>query len=161
MTRKLAQSDPPKSPRAPRAAVPPRVVDHDNPRAVDAFFATLDHPEKATLQAIRTAILTAAPGITEGIKWNTASFYCAGWFATLNIRAKSGVQIVLHHGAKVRADSTLGDTLADPSGLLKWLAKDRALIAFKGAEDFRARRAAFAAIIAQWVRQQQALAGSG
>lgn len=160
MKRKAAASPPPKSPRAPRASATPRAVDHDNPRAVDAFFAVLDHPEKATLLAIRTAILAAAPGITEGIKWNTASFYCAGWFATLNIRAKSGVQIVLHHGAKVRTDSALRDTIADPSGLLKWLAKDRALIALADAAEFRTHRAAFAAVIAQWARQQQALAQS-
>jgi hypothetical protein len=143
-----------------RTPVPSRAEDHDNPRAVDAFFTALDHPEKATLLAIRTAILAAAPGITEGIKWNTASFYCAGWFATLTIRAKTGVQIVLHHGAKVRGDSTLSDTIADPAGPLKWLAKDRALIALADAKDFRVRRAAFAAVIAQWIRPQQALAQS-
>ncbi|MEP7272142.1 MAG: hypothetical protein ABI882_11610 [Acidobacteriota bacterium] len=38
------------------------------------------------------------------------------------------MQIVLHHGAKAQASSTLSLTIDDPAGLLKWLAKDRAVI---------------------------------
>ena len=121
-------------------------------------MSTLEHPMKSVIEAIRVAILGADRTITEGIKWNTASFYCHGWFATIGVRAKAGVQLVLHHGAKVRADTTLSRTIDDPSQLLTWLAKDRATIIFASAEDFKSRQAAFKNIIKQWVKHQVYLA---
>jgi hypothetical protein len=87
-----------------------------------------------------------------------ASFYCHGWFATVGVRAKTGVQLILHHGAKVQADTTLSQTVDDPSHLLTWLAKDRAMITFTSAEDFKSRRAAFRNIMKQWVKHQAHLA---
>lgn len=146
--------------RARPGAIPaePGRPDHDNSAAVNAFFAALHHPLKPTLLEIRSVILAAAPAITEGIKWNTASFYREGWFATLTIRAKPGAQVVLHHGAKIRNDRALDEPMEDPAGLLRWLAKDRSLITFVDAQHFRARRAAFEGVIQAWVKRQQALA---
>lgn len=117
-------------------------------------MSTLEHPMKSVIETIRAAILSADKTITEGIKWNTASFYCYGWFATINIRVKTGVQVVLHHGAKIRDDSTLSQTIADPAHLLGWLARDRAAITLASAEDFKNRRAAFQKIIKQWAEHQ-------
>ena len=44
--------------------------------AVDCFMRRLAHRFKREVGAIRRAHLQAAPGVTEGIKWNAPS-YCA------------------------------------------------------------------------------------
>jgi len=64
------------------------------------------------------------------------------------LRAKVGVGIVLHLGAKVRA--VPGVSIEDPEGLLEWLAKDRA-ISFEGVDDVRTRQPALQRIIRQWI----------
>jgi hypothetical protein len=132
--------------------------DRTDSAAVTAYLAALDHPLKPVVEAIRGTILGAYPAIAEGVKWNSPSFYCHGWFATANVRPRGGVQVVLHHGAKARADATLGRTIDDPAGLLTWLSADRAVVTFAGDEDFAGKRAAFVALIRQWAAYQARLA---
>jgi hypothetical protein len=134
--------------------------EYDNPEAVNAYMQSLEHPLKSVLEEIRCTILEADPGITEGIKWNSSSFYCYGWFATVNVKAKNGVQVVLHHGAKIRDDSTLSLTIDDPSQLLTWPSRDRAVITFVSTDSFQSNRIAFKNIIQQWVNYQAHLATS-
>ena len=133
-----------------------RGSEFDDSQAVTAFLDGLKHPLKPIIEEVRAAILGADKTITEGIKWNTASFYCQGWFATINVRAKAGVQIILHRGAKIRADGKARQDVDDPSGLLTWLGQDRAAVAFAASKDFRSKRPAFVKIIKQWARQQKA-----
>jgi hypothetical protein len=117
--------------------------------AVDEFMAAFASPCKDEIEAVRKIILDAHPGITEGIKWNAPSFFYKDWFATFHLRAKSGVQIILHRGAKVKTAPMA--TIADPSGLLEWLAADRATIKFRDAEDIEARREDLGSVIAAWI----------
>jgi hypothetical protein len=121
--------------------------------AVDEFMSRLDHPLKPTVEAIRMTILGAAPGITEGIKWNSPNFYCGGWFATANARGKDSVMVVFHLGAKVKDNSTTGMSIDDNTGLLEWVAKERALAKFRSLEDFNAKKAAFQEVVSQWVKK--------
>ncbi|MFO0810116.1 MAG: DUF1801 domain-containing protein [Gemmataceae bacterium] len=137
-----------------------RRSDHDDTAAVTAYLTSLNHPLKPVLEAIRRTILKADRAITEGIKWNSPSFYCHGWFATINLRAKSGAMIVLHHGAKARADNTLSRTIDDSTQLLTWLAPDRAVVSFVDGEDFRRKRGAFQKIVEQWAAYQTLNAAS-
>lgn len=136
----------------------PSAPEHDDTAAVTAYLAALEHPLKPVVEEIRAAIRAADPAITEGVKWSSASFYCHGWFATANVRAKGTVQVVLHHGAKVREEAALGQTIEDPSRLLTWLSADRAIITFTGGDDFQGKRAAFTAVIRQWAAYQARLA---
>ncbi len=131
--------------------------EHDDTAAVTAYLEALDHPLKPVVVAVRSAILGAGSGITEGIKWNSASFYCHGWFATANVRARGAVQIVLHHGAAVREDASLRSSIEDAAGLLKWMSADRAVVTLTGLADFEARREAFVLIIRQWAAYQARL----
>ncbi len=71
------------------------------------------------------------------------------YFATTNLRAKDGIQIILHLGAKVR--DIPGFTIDDPESLLTWLAKDRASATFRDLGDIDAKRAAFTQVIRQWI----------
>jgi hypothetical protein len=134
-----------------------RADEYNNPAAVEAYLTELDHPLKPVVQAIRETILKADSKITEGIKWNSASFYCHGWFATVGARPKGALQVVLHHGAKVKANADLGKTIKDPQGLLTWLSKDRAIVSFTSMEDFIDKRKPFSALIKQWAAYQAKL----
>lgn len=119
---------------------------------VEAFLAALDHPFKPEILALRRIILDADPAIDEGIKWNAPSFRTSEWFATFHLRAKDGVQLILHFGARVRDRSGARAAIADPLGLLQWLGDDRASIRFADADDVTAKGDDFAAIIRQWIR---------
>ena len=118
--------------------------------AVDEFMSRLEHPQKAAIEAIRRVVRGADPAIVEGIKWYAPSFRATEYFATTHLRAKSGVGVVLHLGAKVRNIASV--PIDDPSGLLQWLAKDRAMATFADADDVQARGPAFECIVRQWIR---------
>ena len=117
---------------------------------VEAFVASLDHPCKREILALRQIILGADPRIAEGIKWNAPSFRTSEYFATFHLRAKGGVQVILHLGAKKRDGST-SVAIDDPGSLLEWLASDRASVKFRDLADVSARRAAFEGIVRQWI----------
>ena len=124
--------------------------------AVDAYLRELRHPRKAELATLRQILLDASPKISEGIKWNAPSFKTSDWFATINLRTKDGVErvwLVLHAGAKVKKSAAAGLQVADPQGLLQWLAKDRALVTFADAKELRARRAPLQALVRAWIGQ--------
>ena len=121
------------------------------PGDVETFLAALEHPFKQEILAVRQIILGADPSIAEGIKWNAPSFRTSEFFATFNLRAKDGVQVILHLGAKTRDNSTTV-AIADPESLLEWLAKDRASARFRDLEDIDAKRTAFANVIRQWIK---------
>lgn len=114
---------------------------------VDALLDRIDHPQRAEIDAVRKAILGADESITEGVKWNAPSFRTTEWFATLNLRSKQGMQVILHLGAKVRAGEQR-PAIKDPNGLLKWLGDDRAMATLS---DSAADRKALAAIVRQWI----------
>lgn len=122
------------------------------PDDVETFLASLEHPLKQEILTLRQIILGADPSILEGIKWNAPSFRTSEYFATFHLRAKEGVQVILHLGAKTRDTSVSGIAIADPESLLEWLAKDRASVKFRDRKDVEARRSAFADVIRQWIK---------
>jgi hypothetical protein len=130
-----------------------RTAAQSAPQSIDVatFLAALDHPHKPELLALRQLILDADPGIREAIKWNAPSFYTTEHFATFQLRAKTGVQLVLHLGAKVRETATTGIEIADPTALLTWLAKDRASVTFRDLDEINTKRDAFGQLIRQWI----------
>jgi hypothetical protein len=132
-------------------ASPARPTKRDVPASVEAFLAALEHPFKQEILALRQIILGADPSIAEGIKWNAPSFRTTEYFATFQLRAKGGVQIILHLGAKARDSSLPGLVIADPESLLEWLAKDRASVKFRDQRDIDARRSAFRDVIRRWI----------
>jgi hypothetical protein len=115
-------------------------------------MSELVHPCKAEVEAIRRVILGAAPGISEGIKWKSPSFRTHEYFATVNLREKDGIGVILHLGAKVKELGPGGIAVEDTEGLLKWLAQDRASVRFANASEFQAKKLAFASVIRSWVK---------
>lgn len=119
--------------------------------AVDRFLANLDHDFKQEIVALRQVILAADERIAESIKWNAPSFSTGEHFATFNLHARDGVQLVLHRGAKVRDTAGVEMAIPDPEHLLVWRSKDRALIVFRDMADVEARSAALQTIIRAWI----------
>jgi len=134
----------PKKPTAPRKKAPASAED------AGAFMAALDHPLKADIEAVRKLILAASPEIAEGVKWNSLSFRHTDWFATVNLRAKDVIQLVMHTGAKAKDNPDFD--IPDESGLLLWLAKDRALATLGAGKTLKANAKAFAAIVKAWIK---------
>lgn len=124
----------------------------DTSAAVDAFMKELEHPFKPEIEILRRLFLGLGAGVEEGIKWKAPSFRTSEYFATMNLRAKDKIGVILHLGAKARALPAGGVKIDDPAGLLTWLAKDRAMIELEGAREIEARRAALEKILRQWVR---------
>ncbi len=118
--------------------------------AVEVFLAGLTPATRSEVEALRRIILGADPSIGEGIKWKVPSFRTSEHFATLHLRMKVGLGLILHLGAKVRDIQSV--PVEDPGGLLQWLAKDRALVAFPGLEEIQARQVALEGLIRQWIR---------
>ncbi|HSW06336.1 DUF1801 domain-containing protein [Aquabacterium sp.] len=125
-------------------------------QAVTDFLAALDHPCKPEIEALRKIILGAHADIGEGIKWNAPSFRTSEFFATINLRAKGGLELIFHTGAKVKASATGGVTdglqIDDPTGLLHWLAKDRASAMFTGLKDIDTKRTALKRLVREWIQ---------
>ncbi|WP_201291489.1 DUF1801 domain-containing protein [Arthrobacter zhaoguopingii] len=120
--------------------------------AVTAFLRDLRHPFKEVIGVLRSEILALDPGITEQIKWKAPSFGFAGTDrVTMNLRPTDRLQIVLHRGAKVRAD-VAGFQFADESGLVQWLARDRGTVSFASADDAEKKREDFLRLVDRWMR---------
>lgn len=119
---------------------------------VDGFLAQLQHPAKALVVELRRVILAADPRIGEAVKWNAPSFRTTEFFATINLRSRQGVGLILHFGVRKNAISTTGVDIPDPQARLRWLAKDRATLDFRDADDLQAGSDALQALLREWIR---------
>jgi hypothetical protein len=136
----------------PKAGKARHATAADTSAAVDELMRGLDHPCKAEIEMLRRAVLAVDPSIAEGVKWNAPSFRTTEYFATTNLRAKAGVGLILHLGAKVRDLPPGGLAIADPAGLLKWLARDRASIEFRTRQEVVERIPALQQVLRDWIR---------
>jgi uncharacterized protein YdhG (YjbR/CyaY superfamily) len=118
---------------------------------VAAFLARLNHPLKKDYQAVQKINLNAHVTISAGIKWNSLSFKTHEYFATINLRNKDAVQLVMHLGAKVK-DHTRPMKIDDPQGLLQWLASDRCLLTQGKGPTVNKNKKALQNIILQWIK---------
>lgn len=137
--------------RAKSAAAATPASSADTSAAVDALMASLAHPHKPAIELLRRTLLGLDARIAEGVKWNAPSFRTSEYFATVHLRSKLGLGLILHLGAKARAPAR-GLAIEDPTRLLQWLASDRALIEFTGLEDLRRKQRALEAVLRQWVK---------
>lgn len=116
---------------------------------VAQYIAGLPEPLRAEVEALRRVILSAADGIGEEVKWNAPSFHAGEHFATMRLRGKVPLQLILHLGA--RKSAIPRDAIQDPSSLLKWLGPDRACVDFAQPGAVAAAAGAIQAIVRQWV----------
>lgn len=118
--------------------------------SVDALITSLRHPREAEIRFLRGILLGLDASVAEEIKWNAPSFKTCEHFATMQLRAKQGVQLILHFGAKKREPRAL--EIADPDGLLTWLGPDRAAVSFDGMDALVRQRPALERVLREWIR---------
>lgn len=133
---------------AKKASVKEMVTSGEDPD-VAALLRDLDHPLTTEILAVRKIILGADPSIAEGVKWNSASFRTADYFATVHLHSKAAVQLVFHRGAKAKAAKKMD--IPDPEGMLKWLAPDRCLVTVGAGKDVAARKTALEVVVRAWI----------
>jgi hypothetical protein len=118
---------------------------------VDRFMKRLNHPLKEGVEQLRAAILDSDDQITEHIKWNAPSFRYAGEDrVTFRLYPEDRVQLVFHRGAKVRGDAA-DFAFDDHTGLLRWVADDRAVVALQDVKDTEAKQRDLVDIVNRWV----------
>jgi hypothetical protein len=117
---------------------------------VDQFIQTLDHPLKEEIEKVRAIILSANQQITEHIKWNAPSFCYQGEDrVTMKLQPQDSIQLIFHRGTKVKDSKDF--VFNDSTGLLKWVAADRAIVTLREMKDVEAKRAELAKVVSEWV----------
>lgn len=117
---------------------------------VTALLAALQHPHHAAIERLRRVVLAVDTAVRESVKWNAPSYATQHDFATMHLRAKSGIQLILHAGVKKRPDLNLR-AQPDPEGLLRWLADDRAVVALADLGDLERKEKALGTLLAGWL----------
>lgn len=120
--------------------------------SVDALLAKRAHPLDAELHALREIILAADERIRESVKWNAPSYAIEDHFATFHLRRDDCLQIILHTGAKKRANK-LKVRIDEPALPLEWLDTDRARIELRSMTEITQGREALTNILRQWIAQ--------
>lgn len=117
---------------------------------VDAWLAAQTPETRAAVERLRAIVSTAAPRLSEEIKWNAPSFADAGEDrVTLGLDRKGGVRLVLHRGAAVKDAS--GFIFEDPDRLAQWPSPDRGVIRFIDTPAIDARADALVLLVRRWI----------
>lgn len=150
MPRRLPAPLAPKSKKTSKTATPraPRSV--PAPDAVTALLDAAAHPQRAVIDALRTVIARAVPRASESIKWNAPSFAVAEHFATFHLRAKAGVHLVLHLGAKPQQALDMREALGIEAPFLDWKGPDRAVVAVRDATHLATIQPVLARVLRAW-----------
>lgn len=121
---------------------------------VEQYLDGSEHPLTAALSELCDVIRGVDPRIDESIKWNAPSFFIADHFATTGFAPGGALRLVLHTGAKKRAQP-LKIVIDGGDGLLEWKGGDRAIATFRSVDEVRAARQQLISVLAQWSAQTQ------
>lgn len=110
-------------------------------------------PRQALIDAVRALISRAVPAAKEEVKWNAPSFATTEHFATFNLRAKEGVLLVLHLGAKPRRDVDMRTVIRSSALELEWKGPDRAVVTVRDAAHLARVRTELARVLKAWSKQ--------
>lgn len=116
-------------------------------QSVAQFMAALVHTRRDEVAALRALILSAAPGLTEQIKWNAPSFGPAGQDRiTMRLQPGDRLELIFHRGAKPKDAS--GFVFEDLSGQIVWAAPDRGVVVIS---DLAAQEPGLRALVPAWL----------
>ncbi|MFX3673586.1 MAG: DUF1801 domain-containing protein [Paenisporosarcina sp.] len=123
----------------------------DHQQVVD-FMNNLEHPLKEEIEEVRKIILSANKLITEHIKWNAPSFRVENEDRiTFNLHGKGFFRLIFHCGAKVKDNIGNEPLFDDTTGILEWVAGDRAIVKFTGMHDVKAKEKNLIEVISKWI----------
>lgn len=120
---------------------------------VARVLESYDVQTRAVVEAIRESV-GAFRRVETGVKWNSVSFRTTGtsgeWFATVNVRAREGLVLVLHTGAKCKMN--LKAQLSELAGAkeLRWMDAQRAAVSVESAEAWKQKWKALKRVVSQW-----------
>jgi hypothetical protein len=122
-------------------------------KSVDAYLRDQPADRRDLINALREIVLSARPGVTEVVKWNSPSFVHQGEDRIkVNASAKDAVRLIFHAGVSTVEDKTAAPTFTgDPDGLLHWHSNIRASLAVKRAAEAEGKRDAIAAVVGNWL----------
>ncbi len=119
---------------------------------VKEFIQTSKHPLKKALEEIREIILGADKRITEHIKWNAPSFCFNGDDRiTFNLSKNDRLLLIFHRGAKVKDSKSKEPLFEDTTGMLEWLAHDRAVVKIQTIEEVAGKKAVLTKVVKRWL----------
>lgn len=119
---------------------------------VKEFIQTSKHPLKKAVEEIREIILSADKRITEHIKWNAPSFCFNGDDRiTFNLSKNDRILLIFHRGAKVKDGKSKEPLFEDTTGMLEWLAHDRAVVKIQTIEEVAGKKAVLTKIVKRWL----------
>lgn len=122
------------------------------PSNVDEFLGVLEHSRKDEVEFLRKLILECSPKISERIKWNAPSFCFNGDDrVTMRLQPQDRVELIFHRGVKVKDSRAFH--FEDPSNLLDFKAKDRALISFASLNDIRVKKKPLKELVVRWMNE--------
>jgi len=128
----------------------------DSP-AVDAYMASLAHPLKDVVVALRAAVRSAHKAIGEEVKWNAPAFFYTGPMAPFSAKEFRRHLVVFNLPPRydvVRLVFLRADMVDDPSGLLEGSYPDgRRLASFRSVAEVKSRRKALAGILQAQLEQ--------
>ena len=130
----------------------------DGADAVDAWFDEQSHSMTAAARAIRSAIMRAAPGTVESIKWKAPNFALDDDYATFSLRRPGILQVILHTGVRPRPELA-PIRVGDLGGRLRWAGHNRAVITFTSIEEVAGMVADVERVIVAWTSAQASSGG--
>jgi hypothetical protein len=118
-------------------------------QSVTAFLETLQHTRKPEINRVRNIILGAHPDLVEKIKWNAPSFGLEeDDRITFRLQPGNKVDLIFHRGV-ARKDDEFAFT--DETGLLKFVAPDRAVLEFSDATDIEVKTEQLRWLVRAWI----------
>ncbi len=116
------------------------------------FLNRLEHPLKKEIEEVRKIILSTNQQITEHIKWNAPSFcFNNEDRVTFNLHGNEFFRLIFHCGTKVQDNTGKGPLFDDTTGLLDWIAVDRANVKFTDMNDVKAKKEKLVEAVTKWI----------
>jgi len=134
---------------------PPTSTKPSDPDAVNTYMASLKHPGKNVLEALRQIILQADPAIGEEIKWNAPTFFYTGALPPSDPKEYKRVLVVSNVFKKdcIRLVFWGGGQVKDTSGLLTGdYADGRRLATFADLAEVRSKHQALTHVLKQQLK---------
>ena len=120
-------------------------------RAEGSRIDGIDHPMRAEIDRLRSIMMSAGAGLSEGIKWNGPNYSIDDKDRiTLKIHPPKQIQIIFHRGAKVK-EQPKARLLKEDYKFLQWKENDRAVATFKNLDEIERHSGLIKEAVARWV----------
>lgn len=118
--------------------------------SVESWLSGLGPEDQRGIDRLRALVRSAAPDLTETIKWNAPSFADADQDrVTLGVERRGGWRVVLHRGAAVK--DAAGFAFDDAAKVARWPSSDRGVATFANLTALEAKAADLEDLVRRWI----------